>query len=140
MKKSCYPRWNETFEFELEEGAAEALCVEAWDWDLVSRNDFLGKVSTLPLQAAPASLHSDHPVPQRGTQEARDPPGAQGPSAGTPLSKKQWLARKRNEDPSLGSSPPLPRQQLRPVLLPGGVQRAETVGGPAGGGLVPAAA
>ena len=42
MKKSCYPRWNETFEFELEEGAAEALCVEAWDWDLVSRNDFLG--------------------------------------------------------------------------------------------------
>ncbi|CAK6444570.1 unnamed protein product [Pipistrellus nathusii] len=44
VKKSCYPRWNETFEFELEEGAPEALCVEAWDWDLVSRNDFLGKV------------------------------------------------------------------------------------------------
>ncbi|XP_046524376.1 ras GTPase-activating protein 4B isoform X2 [Equus quagga] len=43
VKKSCYPRWNETFEFELKEGAAEALCVEAWDWDLVSRNDFLGK-------------------------------------------------------------------------------------------------
>ncbi|XP_040828770.1 ras GTPase-activating protein 4-like isoform X2 [Ochotona curzoniae] len=44
VKKSCYPRWNEAFEFELEEGAAEGLCVEAWDWDLVSRNDFLGKV------------------------------------------------------------------------------------------------
>ncbi|XP_036135378.1 ras GTPase-activating protein 4B isoform X2 [Molossus molossus] len=44
VKKSCYPRWNETFEFELEEGTTEALCVEAWDWDLVSRNDFLGKV------------------------------------------------------------------------------------------------
>nr|XP_019608357.1 PREDICTED: ras GTPase-activating protein 4B isoform X2 [Rhinolophus sinicus] len=44
VKKSCYPRWNETFEFEVEEGAPEALCVEAWDWDLVSRNDFLGKV------------------------------------------------------------------------------------------------
>ncbi|XP_013008152.1 ras GTPase-activating protein 4B isoform X3 [Cavia porcellus] len=44
VKKSCYPRWNETFEFELEEGATDLLCVEAWDWDLVSRNDFLGKV------------------------------------------------------------------------------------------------
>ncbi|XP_042542445.1 ras GTPase-activating protein 4B [Dipodomys spectabilis] len=44
VKKSCYPHWNETFEFELEDGATEALCVEAWDWDLVSRNDFLGKV------------------------------------------------------------------------------------------------
>lgn len=56
VKKSCYPRWNETFEFELEEGATEALCVEAWDWDLVSRNDFLGKVSTLPLQVAPVTF------------------------------------------------------------------------------------
>lgn len=44
VKKSCYPRWNETFDFELEKGATEALLVEAWDWDLVSRNDFLGKV------------------------------------------------------------------------------------------------
>ncbi|XP_037670507.1 ras GTPase-activating protein 4B isoform X2 [Choloepus didactylus] len=44
VKKSCYPRWNEAFEFELEEGATGPLCVEAWDWDLVSRNDFLGKV------------------------------------------------------------------------------------------------
>ncbi|XP_052023776.1 ras GTPase-activating protein 4B [Apodemus sylvaticus] len=44
VKKSCYPRWNETFDFELEKGASEALLVEVWDWDLVSRNDFLGKV------------------------------------------------------------------------------------------------
>ncbi|KAF7244402.1 Ras GTPase-activating protein 4 [Varanus komodoensis] len=45
IKKSCYPRWNETFEFELDESATEKLCVvEVWDWDLVSRNDFLGKV------------------------------------------------------------------------------------------------
>ncbi|KFO75634.1 Ras GTPase-activating protein 4, partial [Cuculus canorus] len=46
VKKSCYPRWNETFEFELAEPAREQLCVEVWDWDLVGRNDFLGKVST----------------------------------------------------------------------------------------------
>uniref|UniRef100_A0A8C6YLG2 Ras GTPase-activating protein 4-like n=1 Tax=Nothoprocta perdicaria TaxID=30464 RepID=A0A8C6YLG2_NOTPE len=45
VKKSCYPRWNETFEFEVAEGAAGQLCVEVWDWDLVSRNDFLGKVT-----------------------------------------------------------------------------------------------
>ncbi|XP_053131516.1 ras GTPase-activating protein 4-like [Hemicordylus capensis] len=45
VKKSCYPRWNETFEFDLDESALEKLCVvEVWDWDLVSRNDFLGKV------------------------------------------------------------------------------------------------
>uniref|UniRef100_F6YXK4 RAS p21 protein activator 4 n=1 Tax=Ornithorhynchus anatinus TaxID=9258 RepID=F6YXK4_ORNAN len=43
VKKSCYPRWNETFEFALDEAAPEKLCVEVWDWDLVSRNDFLGK-------------------------------------------------------------------------------------------------
>ncbi|CAM4535788.1 unnamed protein product [Leuciscus chuanchicus] len=45
VKKSCYPRWNESFEFELDEGLADSLLsVEVWDWDLVSRNDFLGKV------------------------------------------------------------------------------------------------
>lgn len=50
VKKSCYPRWNETFEFELAEPAGEKLCVEVWDWDLVGRNDFLGKVSLKPFQ------------------------------------------------------------------------------------------
>ncbi|NWX50898.1 RASL2 protein, partial [Steatornis caripensis] len=54
VKKSCYPRWNETFEFELAEPAGEKLCVEVWDWDLVGRNDFLGKVvvSIRGLEAA----------------------------------------------------------------------------------------
>uniref|UniRef100_A0A8B9HNG3 RAS p21 protein activator 4 n=1 Tax=Astyanax mexicanus TaxID=7994 RepID=A0A8B9HNG3_ASTMX len=45
VKKSCYPRWNESFEFELDETLADSLLsVEVWDWDLVSKNDFLGKV------------------------------------------------------------------------------------------------
>ncbi|XP_030648540.1 ras GTPase-activating protein 4 isoform X1 [Chanos chanos] len=45
VKKSCYPRWNESFEFELDDTLPESpLSVEVWDWDLVSRNDFLGKV------------------------------------------------------------------------------------------------
>ncbi|XP_059722118.1 ras GTPase-activating protein 4-like isoform X4 [Haemorhous mexicanus] len=54
VKKSCYPRWNETFEFELAEPAGEKLCVEVWDWDLVGRNDFLGKAPGQPGLAAAA--------------------------------------------------------------------------------------
>ncbi|XP_043574863.1 ras GTPase-activating protein 4 [Chiloscyllium plagiosum] len=47
VKKSCYPRWNEVFEFVLDDtGAENTLHVEVWDWDLVSKNDFLGKVGT----------------------------------------------------------------------------------------------
>lgn len=95
VKKSCYPRWNETFEFELEEGAAEALCVEAWDWDLVSRNDFLGKVSAPPLPAAPATtlepgLHSstapNHPPPPCCCPKHSPEPATavQGPPEATP--------------------------------------------------------
>ncbi|KAG8587697.1 hypothetical protein GDO81_005754 [Engystomops pustulosus] len=44
VKKSCYPRWNEVFEFDLDESFNEKLTIEVWDWDLVSKNDFLGKV------------------------------------------------------------------------------------------------
>ncbi|GAB1290300.1 Ras GTPase-activating protein 4 [Apodemus speciosus] len=73
VKKSCYPRWNETFDFELEKGASEALLVEAWDWDLVSRNDFLGKVTVNVQRLCSAQqeegwfrLQPDQPKSHRG--------------------------------------------------------------------------
>ncbi|KAM8797318.1 ras GTPase-activating protein 4-like [Eudromia elegans] len=58
VKKSCYPRWNERFEFEVAAGTGEQLCVEVWDWDLVSRNDFLGKV-VFAVPELPALLQEE---------------------------------------------------------------------------------
>ena len=63
VKKSCYPRWNETFEFELAEPSEEKLCVEVWDWDLVGRNDFLGKVSPQTPSLLPGVLPGRTPEP-----------------------------------------------------------------------------
>nr|XP_029533725.1 rasGAP-activating-like protein 1 [Oncorhynchus nerka] len=47
IKKTRYPHWSETLELELEaweltEGGN--VTVEVWDWDMVGKNDFLGKV------------------------------------------------------------------------------------------------
>lgn len=63
VKKSCYPRWNETFEFELAEPAGERLCVEVWDWDLVGRNDFLGKVRPQTLSPLWGPCLAARPTP-----------------------------------------------------------------------------
>ncbi|KAJ7309027.1 hypothetical protein JRQ81_008314 [Phrynocephalus forsythii] len=75
IKKSCYPRWNETFEFDLEGPTVDKLCViEVWDWDLVSRNDFLGKVvfNVQELESAQREegwflLHPDESKPRVDT-------------------------------------------------------------------------
>ncbi|XP_072444181.1 rasGAP-activating-like protein 1 isoform X3 [Chiloscyllium punctatum] len=46
IKKTRFPHWNEVFEFELEDGLLTEgmmFTVEVWDWDMVGKNDFLGK-------------------------------------------------------------------------------------------------
>ncbi|AWP06744.1 putative rasGAP-activating-like protein 1 [Scophthalmus maximus] len=47
IKKTRFPHWAETLELELdpEELSDEGnVTVEVWDWDMVGKNDFLGKV------------------------------------------------------------------------------------------------
>uniref|UniRef100_A0A4W3I2G9 RAS protein activator like 1 n=1 Tax=Callorhinchus milii TaxID=7868 RepID=A0A4W3I2G9_CALMI len=47
IKKTRFPHWNEVFDLELESRAETEgvmLVVEVWDWDMVGKNDFLGKV------------------------------------------------------------------------------------------------
>uniref|UniRef100_A0A3Q2CER4 RAS protein activator like 1 n=1 Tax=Cyprinodon variegatus TaxID=28743 RepID=A0A3Q2CER4_CYPVA len=50
IKKTRFPHWGETLELELdaEELSEEGtVTVEVWDWDMVGKNDFLGKVTPL---------------------------------------------------------------------------------------------
>ncbi|NWI31237.1 RASL1 protein, partial [Sula dactylatra] len=46
IKKTRFPHWDEVLEFRLPEGEQGEimLSVEVWDWDIVGKNDFLGRV------------------------------------------------------------------------------------------------
>ncbi|KAJ7309609.1 hypothetical protein JRQ81_007663 [Phrynocephalus forsythii] len=46
IKKTRFPHWNELLEFALdkETSGETPLVVEVWDWDMVGKNDFLGRV------------------------------------------------------------------------------------------------
>uniref|UniRef100_A0A8C9WWS9 RAS protein activator like 1 n=1 Tax=Sander lucioperca TaxID=283035 RepID=A0A8C9WWS9_SANLU len=60
IKKTRFPHWAETLELELdpEELSEEGtVTVEVWDWDMVGKNDFLGKVE-IPF----ACLHKTPPL------------------------------------------------------------------------------
>lgn len=64
IKKTRFPHWGETLELDLhpEELSKEGtVTLEVWDWDMVGKNDFLGKVRTQTgsrcFTTAPQMLH-----------------------------------------------------------------------------------
>uniref|UniRef100_A0A8C2HWW1 RAS protein activator like 1b (GAP1 like) n=1 Tax=Cyprinus carpio TaxID=7962 RepID=A0A8C2HWW1_CYPCA len=62
IKKTRFPHWDETLELSLDEGDDDddeggSVTVEVWDWDMVGKNDFLGKV-IIPLSC----LHRSPPL------------------------------------------------------------------------------
>uniref|UniRef100_A0A8C3KAN0 RAS protein activator like 1 n=1 Tax=Calidris pygmaea TaxID=425635 RepID=A0A8C3KAN0_9CHAR len=85
IKKTRFPHWDEVLELELAEGepGEAVLSVEVWDWDMVGKNDFLGRGATgcpapdgaagggqgpaPPLLPAPyPAPHRAHPLPRPG--------------------------------------------------------------------------
>ncbi|XP_068165961.1 rasGAP-activating-like protein 1 isoform X2 [Antennarius striatus] len=59
IKRTRFPHWGETLFLDVEAGqlkGAGLVTVEVWDWDMVGKNDFLGKVEIPSLCLHQASL------------------------------------------------------------------------------------
>uniref|UniRef100_A0A8B9EDI9 RAS protein activator like 1 n=1 Tax=Anser cygnoides TaxID=8845 RepID=A0A8B9EDI9_ANSCY len=72
IKKTRFPRWDEVLEFELAEGELgdAVLSVEVWDWDIVGKNDFLGRVRASGggwFQLLPFASSAEEPGGQLGS-------------------------------------------------------------------------
>ncbi|XP_072004335.1 rasGAP-activating-like protein 1 isoform X2 [Engystomops pustulosus] len=76
IKRTRFPRWNEVLEFNLRgieelEPGDQVINVEVWDWDMVGKNDFLGRVCfpLEPLHRNPAVTGWFRLLPFGNTEE-----------------------------------------------------------------------
>ena len=49
IKRTRFPRWNETIEMEIGKDTSEEelIHVTVWDWDRIGSDDFMGQVRNL---------------------------------------------------------------------------------------------
>lgn len=76
IKRTRFPRWNEVLEFDLRgieelDPADQVISIEVWDWDMVGKNDFLGRVCfpLEPLHRNPAVTGWFRLLPFGNTEE-----------------------------------------------------------------------
>ena len=60
IKKTRYPRWEETFDLEVTSYLGEDfLEVTMWDWDRMSNDDFMGRATLSLAELLPGQTVSD---------------------------------------------------------------------------------
>lgn len=76
IKRTRFPRWNEVLEFDLRgieelDPGDQVISIEVWDWDMVGKNDFLGRVffPLEPLHRNPAVTGWFRLLPFGNTEE-----------------------------------------------------------------------